>query len=436
MTPDGPQRSLRYIGLGDSTGYAQAATALVQALSDHGTDIVWEPMLPSNAIGLGYAPAKAKQAGPATLWHLRNDHRLCDDVLVHFTPEYFPHFIARERASGSRRIIGHTIWETDRLPAHWPDLISRVDALLVPTEWNRQLFRSSGVETPILVVPHVPRRSNGVATEADRKSLAARLPDLGGKRIFYTISTWLERKGIDLLVEAFTRAFDIGDPVALIIKTTPKDLERTHRERGFKGAHLDVRPQFEAMIRRSVLARGRIPPTIHLLTDELSDGEIVALHELGDCFVTLFRAEGWGLGAFEAAAAGNPVISTGWGGPTAYLSPETAYLVDWSMVPVRPAEPNASYTSDQNWAEPIVGSAVTALRTVAADWPSALQRGARAARYIREAFDAPRVAAKLSAELASLPVKIKPMPVNPQGRNMLRSVRAGLDRLLRRPSAG
>ncbi|WP_421697298.1 hypothetical protein [Ancylobacter sp.] len=394
--------SLRYIGLGDVSGYAVAAAALVRALRAAGVRIAWEPLLPGGGLGLGYAPARAKEAGPEDLRALRNEAAACDVAILHLVPEYYPHFIARERGRGTRAVVGQTVWETDRLPAHWPALINALDAVIVPTEWNRQVFRDSGVVVPILVVPHLPRPARAVTAE-DRAHLRQRLPPLAGRRVFYTISTWLERKSIGPLVAAFAEAFDEKDKVALVIKTTPHDLERVRRDPGHEGEALPVRPQFEAMIGRAVLRHGRLPPPICLVTDDLPDGEIEALHELGDCYVSLCRAEGWGLGAFEAACAGRPVIVTGWGGPLAFLRPEDAYLVDWAMVPVQPGEPNASYTPDQHWAEPDPAGAVAALRAVAENPAEAARRGARAARHVEESIVPAAVARDLLAHLAALP---------------------------------
>jgi glycosyltransferase involved in cell wall biosynthesis len=394
--------SLRYVGLGDATGYGIAAAALAQALRAAGVDLVWEPMLPGDRLGLGYAPAPERETGPPELRHLRDDRRACDDVIIHFVPEYYPYFIARERANGARRILGHTVWETDRLPAHWPKLINQLDGVIVPTEWNRDVFRNSGVDVPIIIAPHLPQFAAAPVPAADRAHLAARLPDLSGRHVFYTISTWLERKGIAPLIAAFVAAFDAEDRVALVIKTTPHDLER-HGPDGF----LPVRPQVAEIVARAAAESGRAPPPIHVLTDELPPGELRALHEIGDCFVSLTRAEGWGLGAFEAAWLAKPVIVTGWGGPTAFLSADTAYFVAWSLAPVQPARPNASYTPDQNWAEPDLASAIAALRAVMADPAEAARRGAAASTDVRQHFTPEKMVPDLLAQIARLPPRLR-----------------------------
>ena len=82
-----------------------------------------------------------------------------------------------------------------------------------------------------------------------------------------------------------------------------------------------------------LLAGHADPPAIRLVPGTKTDRDIGALHHRGDCFVSLCRSEGWGLGAFDAAAYGNPVVTTGFGGHSDYLA-GTPYLVDFDLVPV------------------------------------------------------------------------------------------------------
>lgn len=395
--------SLRYIGSGDATGYGLAAAALVRALVETGADVVWEPLRVGRGVGpgLGYEPDSSGETGPCDLRRLCDGDRRCSVAVVHTVPEYYPYFVERERAAGTARIWGHTVWETDRLPAHWPALIDRLDGVIVPTEANRRVFRDGGVRVPIAVVPHLPTLSDRPASAADHAALARHLPDLGDRRVFYSIATWLERKGIAPMIEAFVAAFRRGDPVELVLKTTEYDLERTTRptRRRPHPGPAPVAPQLARMVWRAALRHRRLPPRIRLLTATLGDGEMRALHEVGTCFVSLSRAEGWGLGAYEAAWLGKPAIVTGRGGPTAFLTPETAYFVDWTPAPVRPAVANGSYTPDQTWAEPDVGSAVAAMRAVFERPEDALARGARARLDVRERFRAETVARAFLAAL-------------------------------------
>jgi glycosyltransferase involved in cell wall biosynthesis len=111
------------------------------------------------------------------------------------------------------------------------------------------------------------------------------------------------------------------------------------------------------------MGRHRDPPAVRLVARELGDNDICALHRRGNCFVSLCRSEGWGLGAFDAAAHGKPVVTTGYGGQLDYLA-GSPYLVDYDLVPVHDPAGFPSYSPAQRWAEPDVDHGARLLREV------------------------------------------------------------------------
>src|SRR5690606_26537154 len=133
-------------------------------------------------------------------------------------------------------------------------------------------------------------------------------------------------------------------------KTSAKD--NTRKSRHWRNA---FRRRFPPVKGSAAAVAARYPdaPPWRLVADEqLTEQEMHALHELGDAYVSLARAEGWGLGAFEAALRGKPVVMTGYGGQLDFLRPESAWLVDYDMVPVYEPIWSASYTPSDSWAEP------------------------------------------------------------------------------------
>jgi len=113
-----------------------------------------------------------------------------------------------------------------------------------------------------------------------------------------------------------------------------------------------------------LMSRYKNPAPVRLISRTLSRDEIVGLHQRGNCFVSLCHSEGWGLGSFEAAALGKPVIITNYGGQLDYLSSELTYLVDCHLVPVQDRRGQDSYTPDQQWAEPSIAHASQLMRSV------------------------------------------------------------------------
>ena len=62
------------------------------------------------------------------------------------------------------------------------------------------------------------------------------------------------------------------------------------------------------------------------------------------------RGEGWGLGPFDAATLGKPVIITGWGGHLDFLGADYPGLIAYTMAPVSGWLHGASYRPTQQWA--------------------------------------------------------------------------------------
>jgi glycosyltransferase involved in cell wall biosynthesis len=114
----------------------------------------------------------------------------------------------------------------------------------------------------------------------------------------------------------------------------------------------------------------------------MTDHEIASLHRVGDCFVSLCRSEGWGLGAFDAAAYGNPVVTTGFGGHLDYLA-GSPHLVGFDLVSVDDPAGFPSYAPDQRWAEPDIVHGAAVLRKIVAHREEAAAAAGPMAREIR-----------------------------------------------------
>ena len=110
------------------------------------------------------------------------------------------------------------------------------------------------------------------------------------------------------------------------------------------------------------------------------------LHQRGDCFVSLTKGEGWGLGAFDAAGHGNCVIMTGFGGQLDYLDNENAYLVDYRLTPARDDFARSSFMPDQNWAEADIQHAARLMKYVYSHQEEARAKAARLQRRILQDF--------------------------------------------------
>jgi Glycosyltransferase sugar-binding region containing DXD motif len=355
-----------YLSLDEPSGYGIAADRCRAALEESGAEVDWIPFLPGGGWGLSYEPPLVLDPFIKTVASPDGTER-GQVVVAHLVPEFLP--LVRQRCPNAF-LVGHTVWETDRIPDHWTECLDSADLLVVPSQFSAAAIASSSVSVPVAVVPHVAPAMAAPATEA-WDSIA---PD---QFVFYTIAEWNERKAVFKTVEAYLRAFRRDDPVLLIVKTSVRDFT-TAPSTGFRA----VGPGTTAWALARLLAHHRDPPDVLLITRELTDADMYALHQRGDCFVSLCRSEGWGLGSFDAATYGNPVVTTGFGGQVEYLS-GSPYLVDFDLVPVDHPSGFPSYAPDQRWADPNIDHAAELLQHLLSRRHEAAEAAEAAAATIR-----------------------------------------------------
>ena len=240
----------------------------------------------------------------------------------------------------------------------------------------------SGVTVPIEVVPHISNLPD--------------IPDAKEKSrpyTFYAVETWTSRKALWDTILCYCNTFSADDNTLLVVKTSRRDYTKSFLGRFFG----KTRRSFQKIIRRH-----NNPPKTLIITDRLADEEMLKLHHSGDCYFSLTRSEGWGLGAFTAAGLGKPVIITGFGGQLSYLSRDHAFLVDSETVPVIDHAGRKSYSADQNWAEADMAHASHLLRYVYENQDVAQKKGGMLKDRIRERYNPARVAHKMTKALSCM----------------------------------
>src|SRR5262249_7819866 len=105
-------------------------------------------------------------------------------------------------------------WEFGSLPRAWIEPLNRlVDEVWVPSRYVRDCFVQSGVATEqVHVVPL------GVDTVRFRPETAPFRLRTTRKFRFLFVGGTIHRKGIDLLLAAYTRTFTQADDVCLVVK--------------------------------------------------------------------------------------------------------------------------------------------------------------------------------------------------------------------------
>lgn len=358
-----------YVSADGHSGYALAAQAYMQGLLASGHELSWSPRVWKNC------ERSAQPSGIPVLDDCMHRPTASDRVLLHVVPEQLA-LLNNEFAAYQKFV--YTVWETDRLPEHWVVLLNQARAVAVPCVWNQQVLQAAGVTSPVSVVPHV--------LSADVAAMSPAAP--AEPFTFYSIGPWTRRKALDLLVEAFCRAFPHDEPVRLVLKTGRNDITRYSETWALR--HVTNAWNSTARALQSIRRRHARPPRVETLLGDVPRSSILQLHASSHCYVSLTRSEGWGLGAFDAATLGNPVIMTGFGGQLDFLDPDLAYLVDYQMTACE-VGPWESFYRGHQWAHPDVDHAAALMREVYSDYSSARLRALALRTRIRQRFSVQQV---------------------------------------------
>jgi GT2 family glycosyltransferase len=274
--------------------------------------------------------------------------------------------------SGEHR-IGFTMLEVDRLPPEWVRQANALDEVWVPSSFNVETFRESGVTRPIHIVPLGMDPGLFFPAEGARR--------LSRRFTFLSVFEWGERKAPELLLRAWSRAFSPSDDVLLVLKVRNRDGSFTVEER----------------IAAAGLRRPHAP--VHVLLDqELPDAEMGALYRGADAFVLATRGEGWGMPILEAMACGLPTIAPAWSAHRDFHSAEVGYPVEIKRL--IPARAKCPYYEGARWADPDEEHLIEQLRRVHRRRDEARAVGRRAAAAALSwtwAESAGRIAALLAA---------------------------------------
>ena len=185
------------------------------------------------------------------------------------------------------------------------------------------------------------------------------------------------RKAIPSLLEAFAKAFEPDDDVCLVIK-----------------GNADVESQTELVAKwMRHLGREDMCPQILHYRGPLPSRDLPRLYAGANAYVGVSRGEGWGRPLSEAMAMELPTIATRFGGNTEFMSEENAYLVNYSLRPVRDFNPWRDELGF--WAEPSVDHLADVLRRIFENQEEARLRGLRGAETIRTKFNRTTVAAQM-----------------------------------------
>jgi glycosyltransferase involved in cell wall biosynthesis len=295
--------------------------------------------------------------------------------IVAVNADELPDFVERlgeDYFEGPR--IGIWGWETNSIPPRWQRAFALVGEIWV---YSRFMAENIGAVAPVPVIAMPPPVQPLAEPGAP---LRLGVPDGFLFLFVFDYLSTVQRKNPVGLIEAFKLAFAPGEGPRLLIKTINAPLRPLAAEEVLWAAH------------------GR--PDIHVIDRSLSGQELSGLMAACDCYVSLHRAEGFGLTMAEAMAIGKPVIGTGYSGNVDFMNAENSYLVDYTIGRVGPD--CEIYPPEGEWAEPSIEHAAQLMRQVHGDPRDAARRGARAVKDIAAMLSPQATGAAMRSRLEEL----------------------------------
>lgn len=272
--------------------------------------------------------------------------------------------------------VGYWAWELPDFPDAWIHFSDFVDEVWAPSQFAAEAIAAK-VPVPVLAMPHAISFERPTGNFREKFGLPV------DKFLFlflYDLNSYSERKNPAAVIEAFRRSGLAGGAAALVIKV--------HNTAGNAADF--------ARLQASVAS---LPGTV-LITQTLLRREIYELESACDCFVSLHRAEGFGLALAECMYLGKPVIATDWSATTEFIDASNGCPVRYRLVTLE--RNHGPYAKGQMWAEADVDPAAEWMQRLGADRALAARLGAAARATIEEKFSPAVIGARYRRRLEAI----------------------------------
>jgi glycosyltransferase involved in cell wall biosynthesis len=257
-----------------------------------------------------------------------------------------------------KKNIGLTELETNNLSnSECISNMNRMDEIWVPSNQENKCLMKSGVNKPIKVISQ-PLDTAFIKKYSDHKLAFNNMIDKTFK--FYFIGEYTERKNIEDLIISFNLAFDIDQPVSLILKTSipgisPYDSNKI------------IEDTIES-IKKKLNIRTKYKKEI-IITDRLSYKDVIGLHNSCDCLVAPSYGEAFCRPAAEALCLGKTPIVTDNTGMNDFINYDNGFLIKSHRTPVyvnnRPLSKDFDiYTANEYWYRPDMYDLINKMQTV------------------------------------------------------------------------
>jgi glycosyltransferase involved in cell wall biosynthesis len=290
-------------------------------------------------------------------WNYKISEELPYNVnIFHINPYELPlaYFRLGRDKWDERYNIAFWLWELEKFPEEWEDAFLLADEIWTPSEFASQ----SIIGKPVHTIPY----ALSMTECGDYGRTFFELPEEFFLFLcMYDCNSTMERKNPLGAISAYKLAFSKDDKnVGIVLKINnpqQKDIEFIKRELyGYSN--------------------------IFLIAEVMDKPQVNALISCVDVFVSLHRAEGFGLVMAEAMMLGTPVIATNWSSNTEFMDNDVACMVDCELVQIE--KDIGQYKAGNRWAEPDINQAAEYMKELRTNEAKRKQLTEKAKAHILE----------------------------------------------------
>ncbi len=283
--------------------------------------------------------------------------------------------------------------ETDKCSQEWVDQCNKMDHVIVPSTFTKNVLKRSGQITTNLSViqewfnPILLNRSKNDKTLNDE-----RFKSIDHKFNILMIGTLTsqnpndDRKNLLNSLKWICEEFKGNEDVCIVLKTNLG-----------KGTTIDRKDCVKFLKSFKYTYGVGDYPKIKLLHGNMTKEEVSALfnHKNVKLYATATRGEGYGLPLIEAAASGLPIVATGWSGHLEFLDKELIGSVDYNLVNISKTRADGRiFKEDFRWAEPVESSFKREIRKVYENFNDAKDKAKKLEKEVRYNFNSKAIKQK------------------------------------------
>ena len=240
--------------------------------------------------------------------------------------------------------IGVWVTELEKPPSHWEFARNIVHEVWTPSTFSANAIRKI-FDGEIRIIPYDIRLYN--VPPMLRIRFGVRDDQFLGLAIM-DLRTCPDRKNPLAHIRAWKRSFEKNPDAILLIKANFSDRTR--------------------FMRREMLKEISENPNIQIIEQIFDHRDFEAFQRMADVFISLHRAEGYGLNIHEMLEIGTPTVATGYSGNMDYMAAYPhAFSVSYQMVPYK--DRTFHYTDTElRWAEANIDEAAAVLHDIKEAW--------------------------------------------------------------------